>query len=111
MTTIETTGELPTVSAEEVPPVVDAFLTRCIDNGMQPPLIVSMTSPDGSVLTFRHRPEASWEILADEAGERRDRYSVVNVMVMDQAGETAQLRLMAEGVLKEERLPESRNWH
>jgi hypothetical protein len=84
------------VPGEQVALLVDDFLGTCIENGMQPPLIVCMVSPAGTVMAFRHRPEAQWEFLVDRPAGIDDARTVVNVTVLDQVGETAQLRLIAD---------------
>jgi len=93
-------GEPLTFSAETWVPALIVLLMRCVKSGMQPPLVACVASPSGNAMVVRHQVGNEWEILTQhsEVVDHHSRYTVLNVMVTDQAGETAQLRLTVEGL-------------
>jgi len=76
--------------------VLRQCLEQCLEEGMQPPLILCVVSPNGSVMVMRTDGEHP-EILTEHT-EGAGFSTPINCMVVDQAGAAAHITIEPSGV-------------
>ena len=67
---------------------IAAIVQACIDRGMRVPFIMCSARPNGCVLSTRFTPGSEMEVLAEYFPEEGFLLPI-NVMIVDQEGETA----------------------
>jgi hypothetical protein len=75
--------------------VLRDVLRQCVEQGMQPPLILSVVSPNGSTMVMRTDGEHP-EILAEHT-EGAGFSTPINCMVVDRAGAAAHITIEPSG--------------
>jgi hypothetical protein len=75
---------------DELSEVIREVLRQCVQQGMQPPLILCVVSPNGSVMVMRTDGEHP-EILTEHI-EGGGFSTPINCMVVDRAGAAAHTR-------------------
>jgi hypothetical protein len=80
---------------DELSEVIREVLRQCVQQGMQPPLILCVVSPNGSVMVMRTDGEHP-EILAEHT-EGAGFSTPINCMVVDRAGAAAHITIEPSG--------------
>ena len=81
--------------SEGIRDVLRQCVRQCVQQGMQPPLILCVVSPNGSVMVMRTDGEHP-EILTEHS-EGAGFSTPINCMVVDRAGATAHITLINGG--------------
>jgi hypothetical protein len=80
---------------DELSEVIREALRQCVEQGMQPPLILCVVSPNGSVMVMRTDGEHP-EILAEHT-ESAGFPTPINCMVVDRTGAAAHITIEPSG--------------
>jgi len=80
---------------DELSEVLREVFMQCIEQGMQPPLILCVVSPNGSVTVMRTDGEDP-EILSEHT-EGAGYSTPINCMVVDRAGAAAHITIEPSG--------------